>query len=255
MSRGVAIAVLLVALAPGAVSDAVAQSPEEVFDRGNRAYEEGRYRDAAESYRAVTRYGVTDARLEYNLGNAEFKQGNLGRAILHYLRALRLDPTDRDARGNLELARSLRVDRIEEPVPAAPVRWALRLQERVGPDRQALAALALFWLVAGLVTWCSARPGGWSARAGWALGGLLIALVVVSASWWTTLQRLDNREQAVVLDAAVEALAGPGDNNATLFTIHEGTTVEIRAVRGNWIQAGLSNGLNGWLPKDSVERV
>lgn len=255
MRRVATICVVLAAIATGTAAETLAQSPEEIFDRGNRAYEQGRYREAAEAYRTVARYGVIDARVEYNLANAEFKQGNLGAAVLHYLRASRLAPTDVEIRENLELAKSLCADRIQAPGPAAPVRWVRGLQQWVGPDRQALAVLALFWLAVAVVTWCSARPGGWNARAGWLLAVLLVALLVVGGSWWATLKRLEGADQAVVLEDAVEVLAGPGGNNATLFTIHEGTTLEIRAVRGEWIQAGLPNGLNGWLPKASVERV
>ncbi len=234
---------------------AAAQTPEEIFDRGNRAYEEGRFEEAAEAYRTVLRYGVRDSRAEYNLANAEFKLGHLGRAVLHYRRALRLDPTDEDTRSNLALVESHLVDRVEVQEPAAPIRWAIGLQERIGPDRQAVAALALFWLAAGLIAWCSARPGGWNAGAGWMLAVLLVLVAGTTLSWRVSLARLEGRELAVVLEDSVEVLAGPGGNNATLFTIHEGTTLEIRAQRGEWLQAGLPNGLNGWLRREAVERV
>ena len=231
-----------------------AETPDEIFDRGNRAYENGRFQEAAEAYRTVVHYGIEDAQVEYNLGNAEFKLGHLGEAILHYRRALRLDPTDRDVGANLVLVESYRVDEVEAPVPG-PVLWARDLQNRVGPDRQGIAWIVLFWMAAALVAWCSARPGGWTAAAGWILSALLVLLVATATSWRVTYQRLEGQRLAVVLDESVEVLAGPGANNATLFTVHEGLTVEIRTERSNWLQVSLPNGLNGWLRRDRVGEV
>ncbi len=256
MSRPPATAglLLLLALLVGALP-AAAETPEESFDRGNAAYEAGRFQEASEAYRDALRYGVRDARLEYNLGNAEFKLGERGRAILHYQRALRLDPTNEDIRNNLALAQSTIVDRADPQELAAPVRWVRELQNRIGPDRQALACLVLVWLVAGVVAWCSARPGGWSPAAGWLLAALLLALSTGAISWRVTYQRLEGKQLAVVLESAVEVLAGPDENNATLFTVHEGLTVEVRADRGEWYQVSLPNGLSGWLRRDAVGEV
>jgi len=51
----------------------------------------------------------------------------------------------------------------------------------------------------------------------------------------------------VVQNEAVDVLAGPGPNNPTLFTVHEGLTLEVRSIREGWLQVSLPNGLNGWI--------
>ncbi len=52
-----------------------------------------------------SRAGQWNPALFYNLGNAYFRTGDLGRAILNYERALALDPSQPEARANLQLAR------------------------------------------------------------------------------------------------------------------------------------------------------
>ena len=52
-----------------------------------------------------------------------------------------------------------------------------------------------------------------------------------------------------------DVLAGPGENNATLFTVHEGLTLEVRSERQDWVQVSLPNGLNGWVRRGAVEPV
>jgi len=247
---------LLLLLALGGLGSVAAATPEETFSRANEAYEQRDYASAAEGYRSLLRYRIRDPRVEYNLGNAEFKLGNLGRAILSYERARRLDPTDPDIRANLAYARSLTFDRVEPAPMPGLVRMIYTLQDRLGPDRQAWIGLALFWIAAGLLAWGLSGPGRWTAACGWSLTGLVLLLAISVASWNMTYQRLEGTPLAVVLQDSVEVLAGPGFNNATLFTVHEGLTVEVRGeVRQDWVQVSLPNGLNGWVPLDAVGLV
>jgi tetratricopeptide (TPR) repeat protein len=235
-----------------AVGAASAASPEELFERGNAAYADGRYAEAVDAYREVLRYRIRDARVEYNLGNALFRTGRLGEAILHFERAHRMAPTDPDIEANLEFARSARFDRVELPEVHPVVRWTRELQDRIGPAGHAWALVALAWITAFFLFLRLARPGSWNAAAGWSLAGLVLVAALVAASWWATYQRLDGRRLAVILRPAVEVLAGPGENNPTLFTVHEGLTLEVRSERERWIQVSLPNGLNGWIPVDAA---
>jgi len=224
-----------------------AETLEEVFHRGNTAYEQGRWDEAARAYRNILRYRIKSPVVEYNLANAEFKLNNLGPAILHYRRALRLDPTDPGILSNLAYARSFCQDRVETPPQAAVVRGLRAVQNRLGSQRQAWLALGLLWAAAGVIAWRLARPGGWSGRYGWLLAALLLAATLSSISAHDTWKQLEGRRLAVVQNEAVHVLAGPGPNNPTLFTVHEGLTLEIRSIREGWLQVSLPNGLNGWI--------
>jgi tetratricopeptide (TPR) repeat protein len=255
VNRPVLSKILMTLLTPALLASfsvTSAQTPEEIFLRGNAAYEHGGYAEASAAYRTVLKYRVRDPRVEYNLGNAEFRLGHLGEAILHYERARRMDPTDADINANLEFARSHCFDRVEQPEMLPAAGWVRSLQDRSGPDRQAWLVLALIWAVALLLVTGLMRPGRWSAIHGWILAALLLSLLLGAASWHATYQRLEGRRMAVVLDQAVEVLAGPGENNPALFTVHEGLTVEVRSERAAWIQVSLPNGLNGWLAAESV---
>jgi tetratricopeptide (TPR) repeat protein len=114
MATGVLAALVASAImAPGWQAAAPeGRTPDGLFAAGNAAYEEERYDDAVAAYQKILGFGVSDPRLLYNLGNAWFRLGRLGPAILSYERALRLDPSDREARDNLELSRGLIRDRV-----------------------------------------------------------------------------------------------------------------------------------------------
>jgi len=249
----VVVAAVCVALLAAFATTASAQTPEEIFTRANEAYAQERYEEALEGYETILKYRIRDSRLEFNLGNTHFRLGRLGQAILHFERARRFDPTDRDIVTNLEYAKSFRFDVVEQSAELPfLVRWLISMQDRLGPDRQAWAVVALVWLAAGLLAVVLSRPGRWRAIFGWTLAGLLLVTMLVGLSWFTTFQRLEGREVAVVLADAVEVLAGPGTNNPTLFTVHEGLTVEVRDLRDDWVQVSLPNGLHGWLAREAL---
>jgi Ca-activated chloride channel family protein len=88
-------------------------TPQLVYQTGNTLYRLRRYDDAAERFRQAT-WGPDQLRQRsfYNLGNALVRAAEetpeskerLHRAVAAYEEALRLDPSDADAKWNLELA-------------------------------------------------------------------------------------------------------------------------------------------------------
>ena len=80
------------------VQPAAEASPEQLWDRANTAYINGDFHTATEVYEQILSRGLTSVKLYYNLANSYFKEGQLGKSVLFYRRALRM----------LELARSTR---------------------------------------------------------------------------------------------------------------------------------------------------
>jgi len=230
---------------------------DEIVARGNQTYQEGDYASAIEAYEAVRNGGFTSAGLEYNLGNAYFKSGSLGRAILHWERALALSPGDPDTQANLDLARSLTVDAIE-PMPTfwlvSAASWWVGLF-----SRGALAALvAIGWLtLAGaLVTWILSRNESVRSAARWtAVAGAAVVLVLGTNLLLRELG-IAQPERAVIMVEAVAARAAPAqDDDLTLFEVHEGTRVRLDQRTGEWAEVVLDDGKVGWIPLSAMEII
>ena len=66
---------------------------------------------------------------------------------------------------------------------------------------------------------------------------------------------INSNRQAIVFKGVVNVKAAPGESQKTVFVIHEGTKVSIKAVDGDWINAELANGNSGWLPRSAVEQI
>ena len=85
-------------------SSAFAQSDAQ-FAKANQEYAAGHFKEAIENYEEIVRSGEWSANLFYNLGNAYFRAGDLGHAILNYERALALDRHHPEAEANLRTVR------------------------------------------------------------------------------------------------------------------------------------------------------
>ncbi len=232
------------------------ESPSEAFARAERFYEEQNYGEAIEVYESIRTAGVEDGVLYYNLGNAYFKAGVTGRAILSYERARKLLPGDEDVEINLRFANELVTGSIEEePLPAA-IRWAVNLYRGLGTETLARLLSAAILVGGVAMTLWLAEPG--PARRSYVLAVLALAgmLALMSGSaLYAKAAAERSRSDAIVLTQNAYVRSGPGEANPRLAEIHEGLKVRVLAERDDWYQVSLSNGLTGWLRRGEVEAI
>ena len=258
--RRMAVAVLLALAASlwGAAGWALAQSPGDAggMEAANAMYEQGLYTDSTRAYQQLVDRGYRDPALYYNLGNAYYKQGDLGRAILNYIRARRLDPSDPDAAANLELARG-QVSGAQTPAEDSIAGVASRAASLLSLDRAAVAALAAWTILVGLagaLLLPRNRPQvrRWLRYASVA-AAVLLAAVVLQMS--THMLAADGNE-VVVVAASVDVMSGPGAQYNAEGELPGGAEAELLERRGSWTRVTLPGGdLQGWVPADAVEAV
>lgn len=248
--------VLLAWLLPAVLAPAparAADSAEALLARGIAAYEKGEYEAAATDFRAVLELGFDDPVVHYDLGNAYFKTGRLGRAIWHYRRAHALAPRDEDVAANLEYARFLAVDRVEgegEPADRRVETWL----DRVTPA-EAFRLAGGLWILAGLagVAWQLAPRGTdtWRRAAAVALAGWAVTFAAASAM----AHRAGSMQEAVVLAEEAAVRSAPGPDFPTAFVLHEGAEVVVEGTRGDWTEISLSGDLRGWIESSRLARL
>jgi tetratricopeptide repeat protein/SH3 domain-containing protein len=249
------LGVLLMLCGVAPLSRAFATTPAELFQGGNSAYEQGKFQEAAEAYERVLGYGVADPRVLYNLANAYFKLGKLGPAILNYERALRLDPSDQDARDNLELARGQIRDRVEEAEIPYPIKVVQDSLDIVPVDALSAVFLCLYAIACGLAGCLPFTTGGGRRRLlGYSAAAVGVLALVAGGALVETIQTR-TAARGIVMTDRVDVLSGPSAENTVLFTVHEGTRLELRNRRDGWLQVSLPNAMSGWIPAGMVERV
>ena len=222
---------------------------EAFFDEGNRRYQEGDYAGAVELYQRILESGVESGELHYNLGNAWFRLGELGPAILHYERARRIMPRDDDLGANLELARSLTVDRVE-PLPGFWLFRVARWWVDLLPRPALLTVVTLAWLagMTALVVLVTGRGDfllAWSRRAAAAAG---VVTLVFGLSLVARELDVGRPDEAVIMAEEAPVHSAPSDDDELLiFTVHEGARVRVERRSDAWVEIVLEDGRVGWV--------
>ncbi len=238
-----------------APQDALAPAPAERFQAGNSFYQTGDHEGALDAYLGLYEDGFESGELLYNIGNAYFRLGELGRAILFYERSRVALPRDESVRTNLELARSLTADQIT-PLPGfwipRVVRWAVQLV----PRAWLIAILALGYLgLASILLYrlLSTGPRYWTRHAAVAAAALTF---VVGANLLIREFGIGRADRGVILQTEAAVQSAPSDDPALqLFTIHEGAVVRIDRRSSDWLEIVLEDGKVGWVRAGDLETI
>jgi tetratricopeptide (TPR) repeat protein len=220
-----------------------AASPDALFHQGNAAYAAQDYQAAVAAYEAAVRQGVGSAALFFNLGNAYFKLGDLGRAILNYERAQWLAPRDADVWANLDFARA----RAGVSACTAPLweRIAFPLAHAWSPMGLRYGFTIAYLLAVGALTlsFLHRRWQTWWRWLAFAAGGvaLLLGASWVGRSWWHPAEA-----QAIALEPAAARFA-PESGATEHFQLRAGMRVEVRERRGTWLLVERCDGRRGWV--------
>ena len=229
------------------------QQATGLFFDANDRYRKGEFDAAERTYRRILDAGVDSGPLYFNLGNACFKQKKLGEAIYYWEKALEKTPGDSDIRENLSLASLQIVDRIDVPPDPLPIRLLDRGVHLLTVNQESIVVLALFVLANALFSVYlvsrSARLAFRALVASLALGS--IVLLFAGSLAWKIYER-DHRRQGIIIEQKVDMRSGPGRENITVVTVHEGIKVRVRGEAAGWYQVSLPNGWNGWVPGESV---
>ncbi|MBI1879068.1 MAG: tetratricopeptide repeat protein [Chloroflexi bacterium] len=222
----------------------------------NQHYDAGQYPEAVAIYETILASGLRHSSVYYNLGNAYYKQGDLGRAILNYRRAQRLDPRDTDVAANLNIARAQTVDKLEAPAEEGLSNLVKFAEEWLTFGEAMILALVL-WLSIGFLAVITLLKPTLRRWCGIGMGVLGLFLLIGLISMASRFYREQNYPSGVIVAEAVDITSGPGTSKQYLveFTIHAGAEVNLIESRPGWERIALPGDLQGWAPAEAVGRI
>lgn len=244
----------IVALLVFAMSVSGWASPETQFEQANKFYEEKAYDSALVAYGELAATGIRSAPLCFNLGNTYFRKGDLGHAVLWYLRAQRLDPSDADIAANLDFARrftSIQMEGVQlNPVSSL----AKSIVEPLRLNAWAWLASLSFVLLFLVLT----LRYGLGFRNGWTKAGTVVLVVLTLSVALLTTIKYDvdyiTVRGVIVADEAV-VHTGPSDRSPKELDAAPGLVVEILDESGSFYNVLFENMRRGWIKKDLVSVV
>ena len=249
----VLLALLLLPL-HGRAADAYVDS---LWNAGTASYAAGYWSEARDAWGQIASVGLESPELFNNIGNACFRCNDLAGAVLNYSRALKLNPSYKDARYNLEFASAQVQDDIAS-VPEFFLKTAFRrFSYSLSSDAWAwISLLLLAGTLAMLLLFLLSRGAG-GRRLGF-FGGLALLLCLFLCIAAGARQRRDalSGDAAVIMRPVVSVKSSPGSTESKdLFILHEGCTVKCLDEVGGWCNIRLSDGREGWLQRSDIERI
>lgn len=241
-----------------------AESP--IIAQADSAYNADDFRQAADSYLNIIQTEGPSAKLYYNLGNAYYRLGEMGNAIISYERALRLDPSDQDARNNLAFVNSRITDRPGER--GTFLGNALdAMSAYAHSNAWAWSGFCCFVLtIAGLLAYLFS--GVVRVRKLGFFGGIVTLLGCVICIFFAfraaTIALADNVAVIVVPSTILSTTPRvPQDRTQEAMLLHEGTKVTILdsvrsttdSIHSLWYDVEVDNAHRAWINASAVKKI
>ncbi|MDE6535190.1 MAG: tetratricopeptide repeat protein [Muribaculaceae bacterium] len=200
----------------------------------------------------------------YNLGNAYYRAGLNGMAIVSYERALRLDPSNSDVKDNLEFVNSKITDR----TAASGSLFSSAADKVAGalhPNVWAWIALSCFVLALIGVCVYFLTDAVILRKIGFFGGGLLLIFAIIGnvLAWRATRVAVGSDAAVVVSPSVILSTAPrqPKDRTEEAMLLHEGTKLQILdSIPGTgkdrmWYDVKVDNSHRAWVSSDAIEII
>ncbi len=220
-------------------------------DQAKRLYEK-----AILNFKKIIEQGhIENAKLYYNLANAYFLTGRLGKAILNYRKAEKMDDSDADIQKNLAFARSKRVDKIPIKTEKRVLQTLFFWHYDFSLKTKFLLTCIFFGIICICITaaiWFG-RNMAWTAPA--LISGIFMLCLLISVA--VEYKTQTGKACGVITTTEVVARQGDAENYPPSFKepLHEGTEFDLLEKRPDWLHIKLSDDSDGWIPKDSAELI
>lgn len=264
-----AVALLLMS-APIATAADNRTEADSSWEKGIKAYADREYDQAVEEFEEVVERGFATADTYYNLANAYFKlgqtqssasgtgfaNGELGRAILNYQRALKMDPLMEDAAYNLDLAVDYTND--TESVPEGMISgvWTSLRDSFTSNTWTIVSLIALTLTLAHVLIYLLSHRVTLRKVAFFA--AILLFIAFVLTTWLAISQRSsqESHDRAVVICNSTTAVhASPDSSSKIIREPSQGVTLTITRALGEWYEVMFADGEKGWIPSSYIERI
>jgi len=224
------------------------------FKLANEAYEKGDYTLAIDTYSKIISEGKQSADLFYNLGDAYYKNNELGKSIWAFESALKLDPNHEDALFNLEFANAQTDDKIDTSHHGLK-HWMKGFLYTENINLWAYISIGcsvLFAVFAFIFFKSNTRKArNISIFLGGFFGMLLIASILIG---YFHKNSINTNTFAVIVSEKSLVKMSPVKDAKISFTLGEGAKVEMLKSEKNWLQIEV-NGNRGWLLKKTVWEI
>ena len=228
----------------------------DLMKAGNDYYQRKQYDKAIDTYQKVMQMGYEGVSLYYNLGDAYYREGKIGYAILFFEKAHRLSPGDNDVNHNLAIANTKTVDKINTMPQFFLFQWwesLLAFFTLTGWTY--LAYIFYIFLLVSIGLYFFLKRPRFQRYSFFAGLISLVALVITASLLIIKLNRELNIKSAIIIETSVNVKQAPDPTSSDAFVIHEGLKVREEDHVDNWVKIKLQDGKEGWMPQKDLKTI
>lgn len=234
----------------------VIDNTDKVYELAIENYENANYDIAITYFEELEAKGLNSEELFYNMGNAEFKLGNIGKSILYFEKVLKLNPKHKYASENLQFVSLQKTDKIEEQPGSLKDRIWKNNAFRFTANGWTRFFLMFIWLfcLSILLMWIGKKP--WMKRLGFVLVVALFVPLIISSLFSIGRHHFDKKHgHLIVLQEKTPVMNRAQQNSKTKFHLNEGLKVEVVKKEAEWYLVKIGDGREGWLSQNVVGEI
>ena len=227
---------------------------EDQFSKANQQYADAKYEEAIALYEKLIQSGVSSGPLYYNLGNAYFKLGRIGKSILNDEKARRITPQDEDLLANLSYVKNL----VEQAQPKEDYhlyeKAFLEVRDLFSESGWTLILLTVYTFI--FVMWLLAifsKPLRKAAlRGSWVFVVMAIVAFIFSSS---KISATESEREGIIVQNVADVRYSPSPTGAVAFQLKEGLRAQILQTDGDWCYIRLTRDKIGWVSRAAIEEI
>jgi tetratricopeptide (TPR) repeat protein len=220
----------------------------DLLQKAEKAYNAKHYREAIASYEELIGKGYRSYQLYYNLGNAYYRNNELGKAIYYYELARKLEPDDEDVRINLAIASAKTIDKIDSKENFFITAVKTNVLSSFSTKTWGWLSIVTLMLFAALFFAFVNSAAAMIKRVCFFASLFFLAMFFVTYFLgYSAVKAKYENKFAIIIAREVKVMNEPTQAATSRFSLHEGTKIRVVENNGDWLLIKLDNGNEGWV--------
>jgi len=230
------------------------QTSDLLFQNGNDLYNNGEFEQAIIEYDKILKNDLHSSELYFNMGNCFYKLNKVAESNFYFEKALILSPNNKEILSNLSFAKNMTLDAIEE-LPKSQIKQYINIFVSIFSIKIwafiSIGFMSIFFITSLLYLF-SFNPIlkrlYFSLSIFFMTASLLSHIIIRQET-----KKNEVIKKGIVFAKELSVFSEPNRRNEEIFTLHEGTKVELMDKLKGWDKIRLVNGSEGWVIESQVK--
>jgi tetratricopeptide (TPR) repeat protein len=225
----------------------------ELLLKAEKAYDTRDYKEAIKDYEHLISEGYKSYQLYFNLGNAYYRNKQLGKAIYNYELARKLNPNDEDVRINLGIASAKTIDKIDAKENFFITAVKTNILSSFSTEGWAWLTIAST-IVFSVFLFMLVNSGNIVLKRISLLVAFigLTGFIVTYLLGLSALRSKSENKFAIITAKEIKIMNEPTLTASSRIALHEGTKIRVVENNGDWVLIKLDNGNEGWVKINDI---